>query len=374
MQDHELYRRILGIEAPWYVDAVELKLELGEIHVRLAHLDVIDWPCSECGAACKLYDHQPERQWRHLDTCQYQTILHAAPPRSACSNHGVRVVKMPWAEPSSRFTALFELLAIEWLKAASQKAVAEMLGLSWDEIHGIMERAVKRGLERRKAEPVSEIGVDEKAFRKGQSYVTLVNDLVRRRVLYVAEDRKQSSLDGFWETLTPEQISGIAAVAMDMWDPYVASVRAHLPEADGKIVFDKFHVAQHLGDAVDKKFTELRNSELKTARAWALKETAMTLYSYVYERPARKHFRWWHNWAVRSRLQPMIEVARMLKRRFENITTYLRHRIANAASESINAKVQWVKYTARGFRNRQNFVHAIYFHCGGLDMAPESTK
>jgi transposase len=183
---------------------------------------------------------------------------------------------------------------------------------------------------------------------------------MRGRVLYVAEDRKQSSLDGFWETLTSEQISGIGAVAMDMWDPYLNSVRAHVPEADGKIVFDKFHVAQRLGDAVDKvrrkenkalkasgddrlagtrydwlrnptpmepkdrkAFAELRNSELKTARAWALKETAMTLYSYVYERPARKHFRWWRNWAVRSRLQPMIEVARMLKRRFENIITYL---------------------------------------------------
>ena len=85
----------------------------------------------------------------------------------------------------------------------------------------------------------------------------------------------------------------------------------------------------------------------------------MSLYSYVYERPARKHFRWWYNWAVRSRLQPLIEVARMLKRRFENIITYLRHRITNAASESINAKIQWVKYTARGFRNQRNFVHAI---------------
>src|SRR6202790_4478845 len=173
MQDRELYRRILGIEAPWYVDSVELKLEAGEIHVRLGHNDLSDWPCPECGAACKLYDHQPERQWRHLDTCQYRTILHAEPPRSACSNHGVRVVKMPWAEPSSRFTALFELLAIEWLKAASQKAVAGLLKLSWDEIHGIMERAVKRGLERRKAEPVSQIGVDEKAFRKGHNYLTV---------------------------------------------------------------------------------------------------------------------------------------------------------------------------------------------------------
>jgi len=104
---------------------------------------------------------------------------------------------MPWAEPSGRFTALFEALAIEWLKAASQKAVAGLLRLSWDEIHGILERAVKRGLARRKAERVSQIGVDEKAFRKGHSYLTVVNDLVRSRVLYVAEDRKQSSLDGF---------------------------------------------------------------------------------------------------------------------------------------------------------------------------------
>ena len=172
------------------------------------------------------------------------------------------MVKMAWAEPASRFTALFELLAIEWLKAASQKAVAGLLKLSWDEIHGIMERAVKRGLERRKAELVSQIGVDEKAFRKGHSYLTLVNDLIRGRVLYVAEDRKQSSLDGFWETLTGEQISGIEAVAMDMWDPYIASVREHVPEADGKIVFDKFHVAQHLGNAVDRvRRKEKQNSE-----------------------------------------------------------------------------------------------------------------
>jgi transposase len=69
-------------------------------------------------------------------------------------------------------------------------------------------------------------------------------------------------------------------------------------------------------------------------------------------------------------LQPIKEVATMLKRRFENIITYLRHRITNAASESLNAKIQWVNYTARGFRNKQNFINAIYFHCGGLNLAP----
>ena len=119
-----------------------------------------------------------------------------------------------------------------------------------------------------------------------------------------------------------------------------------------------------------RAFDKLRNTQLKTARAWALKETGMALYEYHYERPARKHFRWWHGWAVRSRLKPMIGVAGMLKRRLENILTYLKFRVTNAGSESINAKIQWVKYTARGFRNKKNFQTAILFHCGGLDLSP----
>jgi transposase len=407
MQDRELYRRILGIESPWQVERVELKLESGEIHVYLEHDREASWWCAECSAASPLYDHQPERRWRHLDTCQYQTILHASPPRTACKEHGVKAVALPWAEAGSRFTALFEALAIAWLKAASQKAVAQQLHLSWDEIHGIMERAVQRGLERRQPEPIPHVGVDEKAFRKGHSYLTVVNDLERSRVWYVAQGREQSSLDGFWGSLSQEQKTGIEAVAMDMWDPYVASVREHLTTADPKIVFDKFHVAKHLSEAVDRvrrkeqkalkaegderltgtkyvwlrnpvtmdrdqkrDFAQLRQTELKTARAWALKETAMALYNYTYEKPARKHFRWWYNWAVRSRLEPMKQIAGMLQRRFENIITYLRHQITNATSESLNAKIQWVKYTARGFRNKQNFINAIYFHCGGLNLAP----
>ncbi|MFN3327162.1 MAG: helix-turn-helix domain-containing protein [Bryobacteraceae bacterium] len=145
--------------------------------------------------------------------------MHAEPPRAACGEHGVLVVKLPWAEPSSRFTMVFEAVVIEWLKVSSQQAVGEQMGLSWDEVHGIMDRAVKRGLARRRAEVVTKIGVDEKAFRKGHKYFTIVTDLVRGRVLYVAEDRKQSSLDGYWKTLTAPQLAGVEAVALDMWDP-----------------------------------------------------------------------------------------------------------------------------------------------------------
>ena len=96
----------------------------------------------------------------------------------------------------------------------------------------------------------------------------------------------------------------------------------------------------------------------------------MVLWDYHYEQPARKHFAWWYRWATHSRLPPMIEKARMLKQRLPNILTYLKHGITNATSESLNSKIQWVKYTARGYRNFNNFIDAIYFHCGGLDLLP----
>ena len=173
------------------------------------------------------------------------------------------------------------------------------------------------------------------------------------------------------------------------------------------MVFDKFHVAKHLGEAVDKvrrrehkqlqekgdnrlkgtkydwlkwrgkfdlskwrEFCTLRRSNLKTARAWALKEQAMKLWDFTYPQAARNHFTWWYRWASHSRLPAMIEKAKMLKTHLQNILTYLTHGITNATSESINAKIQWVKYTARGFRNLENFKNAIYFHCGDLNLTP----
>lgn len=412
MQDRQLYEQILGIASPWYVADVELKLEAGEVRVQLAHRDDASWTCPECGRACPLHDHAAERTWRHLDTCQYQTLLLAAAPRTNCPEHGVRAVRLPWAEPHSRFTLLFERLAIAWLKAASQQAVAERLGLSWDEVHAIMDRAVRRGLARRKAEELPHLGVDEKAFRKRHRYVTIVTDLWRGRVLYVAEDRKQASLDGFWNTLSAEQLASIQAVATDMHVPYEASIRERFADADEKIVYDKFHIAKHLGEAVDRvrraenkqllaadaddkrlvgtkyrwlrnpdnftdeqwrKFAALRQSNLKTARAWALKEQAMALWDYRYAGAARKHFAWWYGWASRCRLKPIVEKAKMLKSHLTNILTYFKQPITTATSESMNSKIQWVKYTARGFRNLQNFITAIYFHCGGLDLAPSPT-
>src|SRR5207245_4010380 len=167
--------------------------------------------------------------------------------------------------------------AMEWWEHASEKAVGGHLGRSWDEIYGIMERAVERGLARRQAEEIPYLGVDEKAFRKGHKYLTLVNDLQRSRVLYVAEDREQSSLDGFWSTITAEQRASIQAVALDMWHPDLASLNEHLPDAREKAVFDKFHVAKHLGEAVDK----VRRREHKILKAEGDERLTGTKYHWL---------------------------------------------------------------------------------------------
>jgi transposase len=317
-------------------------------------------------------------------------------------------VAVPWATRGSQFTALFERLVIDWLQEAAVASVARRLGLSWDAAWGIARRAVARGLERRGAVEVKQVGVDEKSFQRRHEYVTVVSDLEGARVLFVADDRKRESLEAFWALgLTEAQRAQIEAIAMDMWEPYVQATLAQLPAAAEKIVFDKFHIAKHLNDGVDRvrraeqrelkargddrltgtkydwlrhpdrfsaeawrAFGALRTSNLKVARAWALKETIADLWEYRYVGAARTFFRRWYFWATHSRLQPMIEKARMLKTHLANVLTYLKHRITNATAEGLNSKIQWIRYTARGFRNRENFKTAIYFHCGGLDLYP----
>lgn len=411
MDEKTLYATILGLMQPWGVEKVELKLTDGEVHVWVALPPKTLWVCPECLEQAQVHDHQ-ERTWRHLNTCQYKTLLHARVPRLDCPNHGVKQIRVPWAEDRSRFTALFEALAIDWMRATPISAVAERLRLSWDEAAGIQQRAVERGLSRRKIETLSYLGVDETSFKRRHEYVSVVSDLERGCVLHVADDRKKESLDEFWRSLPREQLAGIVGVAMDMWEPFISSTRENLPGGGGKIVFDKFHIAKHLGDAVDlvrrrehrellaqddaslkgtkhmwlrnpdnfalgkwRRFLAfLRSTRLKTARAWALKEEFMTVWNYIYEGAAERHFRRWYQWARRSRLEPMREVAAMINRHWENVKTYFRHPITNAGAESMNSKIQRVKGMARGFRNRERFRMAIYFHCGGLDLYPDRAK
>ena len=194
---------------------------------------------------------------------------------------------------------------------------------------------------------------------------------------------------------------------MDMWPAYTGATMKWVPDAERKIVFDRFHVMGHMEKAVDTvrkrehrelsgigddtlKGTKwlwlysgenlpdrlkpaleaLRSMKLKVARAWAIKETLRGMWSYVSVGWARKFFAAWYSWAVRSRLSPVRRVARLIRDHLEGILNYCRCPISNAVAEGLNSRITAVKLRACGFRNVENFKTAIYFFCGGLDLYP----
>lgn len=407
MRDRELYATILGLTTPWSVERVEVDLKGNAVHVWLSRVEGSSVECPECREPRPVYDHR-QREWRHLDTCQLQTRLHARVPRVECPTHGVVQAAVPWATPGSQFTALFERLAIDWLQTAPISAVARRLGLRWDATWGIMRRAVRRGLARRQALVLRRVGVDEKSFQRRHQFVTVVSDLESPRVLYVADDRRRESLESFWAMgLTNAQRTGIEAIAMDMWEPYVQSVRGHVPRGEERVVFDRFHVMGHMNEAVDmvrrreneelretgestltgtkhlwlyarenlparheERFAELRRADLKTARAWGLKENLRRLWEFMHPSSAWRHWREWFGWAIRSKLAPVLQVARMIRSHLRGVMNFYDHPVTNAVSEGLNSKIQKFKQVACGFRNFDHFRTAIFFHCGGLRLYP----
>jgi transposase len=407
MQDTALYEYLLGLKSPWSVGRVNLDVKEQRVDVWAAHPDGAVWSCPTCSRDLTVYDHAEERVWRHLDSCQFKTFLHARIPRVHCPDHGVLQVTVPWAEPKSRFTILFERLAIDVLSQCDVSGATRILRISWDEAWGLMERAVKRGQSRKESKIVRLVGVDEKAAAKGHRYLTIICDIEAGTVEHVVEDRKQKSLEEYYKGLNQEQLEGIEAVAMDMWEPYIQATMAQVPEADKKIVFDRFHVMGHVSKAVDTvrkqehralleegddtlkgskylwlyskenlpeqrrdEFDVLMRQELKVGRAWAIKEALRRLWDYVYPASGRKFWKKWYFWATHSRLDPIRKAAETLRRHSENILTYFKHPVTNAMSEGLNSKIQKIKSMACGFRNIENFKTAIYFHCGGLDLYP----
>lgn len=399
------YAQLLGLGTDWRVDRVELALEHKRVSIVLEFVGR-EAMCPDCGAESPLYDRAEERTWRHLDTMQFETLLQARVPRCRCAACGVKTIRLPWADRHSRFTMLFEAFAVDVLQAsASVSAAAVLLGLSWDEAHAIMRRAVKRGLAQRKLSGLQHVGLDEKSFGKGQDYVTTLTDLDGARVLDVVPGRTEEATQEVWKSLSKRQRAGLAAVAIDMWQAYENSVREHAPQAD--IVHDKFHVAKHLTEAVDKvrrqehkrlkaqgddrltgtrqlwlftpenlsdeksrRLESLRRESLQTSRAWGLKDYFRWFWTHADAKSGREFFADWYAWAIRSRLKPMKTVARMLKTRLPQLLTWFRHRITNSMSEGFNSVIQTLKANARGFRNFANYRTRILFFCGKLQLKP----
>lgn len=201
----EHYGLLLGLDASWRVEAVQLSLEEQRVELELAHAAGA-LRCPECGTSRPMKDRSPERRWRHLDTMQFETVIVARIPRTDCPTCGVKQVAVPWAQPQGRFTLMFEAFAIRVLQTASSiRRACDLLRLHWDSAQEIMTRAVARGLECRSVDEVFHVGLDEKSFGKGQNYVSVLTDIDSRRVLDVVPGRDETAATALLETLPASQ-------------------------------------------------------------------------------------------------------------------------------------------------------------------------
>jgi transposase len=413
MQDTELYRQLLGVQAPWFVCNVELDIEAQAVRVYLDfHGPQAAFCCPECGQYANLYDRRETRQWRHLDSCQFQTFLVASLPRVSCKAHGILTPAVFWCEPNSRFTALFERFALDVLLATQVQAkAAKLLRLSGEQMAYLMGKAVARGLQRRDpTEAVAHVGVDEKAFAQGHQYATLLTDLDKGRGMDLVQHRTQDAATTLLDTaLSPAQKASVQSVSMDLWPAFANAQEQVLPHADK--VHDRFHIAGYLGEAVDAtrkdehrqlsrhedktlvntKYLWLRSEqmlsdkqrqalaaltglELQTAQAWAFKECFRQFFACESEYGARTFFLHWHEAAQAVGNKHLSKVADMLHKHLDGLLAYIRHRVTNAVAENLNGQIQRVKSNARGFRHFDNFRVAVLFFLGKLDLYPHTLR
>jgi transposase len=406
-----LYEDIVGVVAPWIITAVIKDDRERKITIRIEYGREEPLVCPVCGQEAKLYDHRI-RKLRYLDTCQYETFLEVHVPRVKCKGDGVEQVAVPFAEKHSRFTSRFERAVAAWLRDSPISAVAENFNLSWDEVDGIMQRAVKRGLERRQETKPKNIGIDETSFRKRHDYVTVIVDKDGGYVIDVIFGHDAEGLKGWFEGQKGCDFSGIRSISMDMWDAYIKAVKESFEGWERLIAFDRFHVAKHFTEGVDKvrrrehrefmkelgespltksRFEWLVNSErtdnrsgkrkaflslsrcnLKTARAWRMKEVASTLWDYVYMKVAEEAWKKLLRWISLCRLPEMIQVGKTVRNYLWGILNAIRLGATNGAVEATNGCIQRIKRMAYGFRNKERFKTAILFHLGNLNMDPST--
>ena len=395
----ELFTIALGLAAPWRVTGVTFSGEPRQLHIELDFAAGARFACSGCGEpGLGAYDTS-ERQWRHLDFFQHECYLHARLPRVRCDRCGVKTVGVPWARPESGFTLLFEAMVLVLGREMPMQALRRAVG-EWDtRLWRIIAHHTEEARKREDLSAVHRVGVDETAARRGQHYVTTFVDLDRSRVLFATPGRNAETLGRFTAELRahggdPKQIQ---EMTMDMSAAFISGAAEHFPGAE--ITFDKFHVMQAAGAAVDevrrqeqrqrpelkgtrflwlrsdrtlsteqrRSLLGLKRSHLKTARAHALRE-ALSWFWDASPDIAEGYLQWWYNWAIRSRLQPMVEVAGTIKRHWRGILNYIRTHATNAVLEGVNSLVQAAKARARGYRNVHRFISMIYLLAGKLDF------
>jgi transposase len=363
--------------------------------------------CSGCGKRRAGYDTLAQRKWRHIALWGIPVLLRYSPRRVSCPCCGIKVEQIPWTMGKSDLTVPLIVMLATFAKLLAWEEVARLFGVHWNTVKAAVARAVEFGLENRDTADVIAIGVDEISRRRGHTYVTNVYDLKNMRLLWTGDGRGEAVLERFFYEWGVERTKAIVCICCDMWDPYIKSIRQWAPQAT--VVFDKFHIVQHLMRAVDQVRVEearslkeknpellkrtrylwlknpwnltpkqkarlghLEKLNLRTNRAYLLKETFREFWEYKEKGWAKRFLKQWFWWATHSRLKPMRDFAWMLRRYEDGVLNYIKTRIDNGAVEGMNRKAKVLSQRAYGYRTFETFSLALYHVLGNLPM-PELT-
>jgi transposase len=400
MRDTTLMQMALGLTPPWTVVGSTFDANTGRLDVAIDFPAGSRFRCPTCDAAdCPAYDTEP-MTWRHLNFFQHEAYLTARVPRLRCAKCGVKKAHVPWARPDSGFTLLFEAMVMAMVSAMPVNAVARLVGEHDTRLWRVIHHYVDAARDRADMADVTKVAIDETAARRGQNYITLFVDLDRARVLFATEGKDAATIATFAEDLAAHggEPGAIREVCIDMSPPFIRGVGDHLRNA--AITFDKFHAVKIINEAVDQvrraeqksqgllrgtRYIWLRNPNtlsprqqatldalptrhLKTARAYQIRLAFQDLYDQPSIEQASDYLKSWYYWATHSRLPPIIDAARTVKRHWDGILRWFESKIANGLIEGINSLVQAAKAKARGYRSIRNLTAMVYLIAGKLDM------
>jgi transposase len=400
MRDTDLFQLALGITSPWFVAAADFDGDKRRLDIRIDFKAGSRFACPECKAdGCPVHD-TAEKTWRHLDFFQHQAFLTARTPRVTCTKCGVRLVDVPWARKGSGFTLLFEALAMTLVTHMPVAAAARLVGEHDTRLWRIVFHYVAAAVGRMDLADLRRVCIDETAAKRGHDYISIFVDIDKRRVVFVTDGRDAKTVDRFADHVDDHNsdASRIKEVCIDMSGAFIKGVTENLTEAT--ITFDKFHVMKLIGEAVDKqrrievkarpelrgsRFVWLKNEQnlttagraqlatlskqhLKTARAYQLRCAFQEVYAQPTRGWAELMLDQWDSWAMRSRIEPIKDVARTIRRHRDGILAWFDSRIANGLIEGINSLVQAAKAKARGYRNSETLKAMTYLIAGKLDL------
>lgn len=403
MEIGDLFGVALGLAEPWQVDRVAFDAEQSRLDLWLGFARGSRFGCPQCGRpGCAAYD-TTERSWRHLNFFEHRTELHARVPRVECPDCGVKTVEVPWARPGSGFTLLMEAFLLVCVQGGMTPAQAgRMVGEHDTRVWRVLRHYVDKARAEADFSEVESVGLDETSRARGHHYISVFMDLAadRRRVLFACEGREGDAVARFVEDLKahrarPEQIR---QVCMDMSPAYIAGVEAYLPDAE--VIFDQFHLIKLANEAVDKvrreeqrerpelkktrwlwlknewnftqaqaqSWSQLKGAHLKTARAWRSKSQLQDIFIPENRSEADTLLRSWCAAAQRSRLRPLVELARTVRNHWTGILNWFQSRISNGILEAINGLIQAAKRRARGYRNPDYLITMAYLIAAKLDF------